>query len=446
MVVHVIERRPAAIWQHNGQLTLIDAEGVVLEPVRLEAMPDLPLLIGPAANRHVAALAALLETVPRLRPQVSGATWVGLRRWDIRFQSGETLTLPEGNVAARRAIQRFAMMDQQNPLLGRGFARIACAIQARLCRISREPVRRRSGRDAAHPRRSARSVEDDMRLRTPRPIAPPPAGSHELMVRRAPQPAQSTLVAASTSVRPRSAPLDRRADDEGALKILGTGQRESRGVKRGFIADMERTEATIREAVEQAERIAATNIENVYVGFSAGGLVSTIASVESNIGGRRITGGDVDDLLEAGRRSINPEGRTILHALPAYYTIDGVDGVKQPRGLYAEKLGVDIHVIAADPAPWMNLNHCVRSAQLGVEAIVASLVAAGKACLSEEERELAGPCRIGRGVTNVSGSPAACWWAEVAGDRRRHITDDIAAASAPAASRPSASNASTARR
>ncbi len=140
LVVDVIERQPAAIWQNNRQLILIDAEGVELEPVRIEAMPDLPLLIGPAANRHVAALDALLAAVPRLRPQVAGATWVGRRRWDIRFQSGELLTLPEGDEAARRAISRFAMMDQQDPLLGRGFARIDMRDPRRAyVRISREP-------------------------------------------------------------------------------------------------------------------------------------------------------------------------------------------------------------------------------------------------------------------------------------------------------------------
>src|SRR3954467_1780702 len=75
--------------------------------------------------------------------------------------------------------------------------------------------------------------------------------------------------------------------EDGRLKILGTGQRQSQGVRRGFIADMEKTEGAIREAVEQAERIAATNIEDVFVGFSAGGLVSTVASVELQIGGGR---------------------------------------------------------------------------------------------------------------------------------------------------------------
>jgi cell division protein FtsQ len=139
LVVDVVERRPVAIWQNNRQLNLIDGEGVVLEPVRLESMPDLPLVIGPAANRQVAALSALLEATPHLRPQIAGATWVGGRRWDIRFQTGETLTLPEGAEAAR-AILRFARMDQQTQLLGRGFVRFDMRDPRRMIvRVSRQP-------------------------------------------------------------------------------------------------------------------------------------------------------------------------------------------------------------------------------------------------------------------------------------------------------------------
>ena len=219
-------------------------------------------------------------------------------------------------------------------------------------------------------------------------------------------------------------------DEDGRLKILGTGQRESRGVKRGFIADMEKSELAIREAVEQAERIAGTNIDQVFVGFSAGGLVSTVASVEVGIGGRRISGEDIDALLNAGQESIDPEGRMILHALPALYTIDGMTGVKKPRGLHADRLAVDIHVVAADPAPVKNLDLCVRSAHLGVEAIVASPVAAGKACLSEEERELGvALVELGAGGTNVSlfagGMLVGLKTIPFGGS---DITDDIAAA------------------
>ena len=140
LVIDVVERVPAAIWQNSGRLSLIDAEGVVLEPVRIEAMPELPRVIGAAANRHLAALGGLLDAAPHLRPQVTDATWVGDRRWDIRFQSGELLSLPEGDVAARRAILIFARMDQQTSMLGRGYARIDMRLPDRaIVRLTRQP-------------------------------------------------------------------------------------------------------------------------------------------------------------------------------------------------------------------------------------------------------------------------------------------------------------------
>ena len=140
LVIDVVERTPAAIWQNGGRLMLIDGEGVVLEPVRIEAMPDLPRVIGAAANTHLAALNALLEAAPHLRPQVTDATWVGDRRWDLRFQSGELLSLPEGDEPARRALTVFARMDQQSTLLGRGYARIDMRIPDRaIVRLTRQP-------------------------------------------------------------------------------------------------------------------------------------------------------------------------------------------------------------------------------------------------------------------------------------------------------------------
>jgi cell division protein FtsQ len=124
LVVDIVERQPAAIWQHNRRLALIDMDGVVLEAVRLDAMPDLPLLIGPAANLHAGELARLTQAAPNLKPALAGATWVGGRRWDLRFQSGEVLALPEGEAAARKALTKFASMDQSVQLLGKGYVRI----------------------------------------------------------------------------------------------------------------------------------------------------------------------------------------------------------------------------------------------------------------------------------------------------------------------------------
>lgn len=123
LVIDIAERKPAAIWQNAQALHLIDREGVVLEPVKLDAMPDLPLLIGRDANRQADALAKLMDAAPALKSRMAGATWVGNRRWDLRFQSGETLALPEGEKEAAAALAKFARMDSMEHLLGRGFVR-----------------------------------------------------------------------------------------------------------------------------------------------------------------------------------------------------------------------------------------------------------------------------------------------------------------------------------
>ena len=191
--------------------------------------------------------------------------------------------------------------------------------------------------------------------------------------------------------------------DDGQLTVLGTGQRASTGVKRGYIADTERTELDVRDAVEQAERIAGTNIDDVWVSFSAGGLESMLTSVETELGGHRIEQEDIDHLLDAGRNSIDPKGKMVLHAQPALYTLDGLNGVKKPKGLHADQLGVDIHVILAEGSPVRNIDMSVRGAHLNVRSIVASPIAAGTACLSKEERELGvALVEMGAEVTNVS--------------------------------------------
>ncbi|MGN6289585.1 MAG: cell division protein FtsQ/DivIB [Sphingopyxis terrae] len=123
LVVDIVERTPAAIWQNDGRLSLIDDSGIVLEPVTVATMPDLPLVIGPNANRRAQDLDALLAEASSLKELLAGATWVGNRRWDLRFRSGETLSLPEGDAEAKAALAKFAHMDGANRLLGRGILR-----------------------------------------------------------------------------------------------------------------------------------------------------------------------------------------------------------------------------------------------------------------------------------------------------------------------------------
>ncbi|UZK67383.1 cell division protein FtsQ/DivIB [Sphingomonas sp. M1-B02] len=118
--INIIEREPAAIWQSNGQLMLVDPSGVLLEPVSRESMPDLPLLIGDGANAQEPARAKLLDEAPALKPLVKAATWIGNRRWDLIFDTGEKLQLPEGEIEAASALRKFADLDAKQRLLGKG--------------------------------------------------------------------------------------------------------------------------------------------------------------------------------------------------------------------------------------------------------------------------------------------------------------------------------------
>ncbi len=218
-----------------------------------------------------------------------------------------------------------------------------------------------------------------------------------------PQPTDQQPIAALDIGSSKVSALIVTQDPDGRLRVLGTGQRESRGVKRGYIADMEASEFAVREAVELAERMSGVTVDEVWASYGAGGLVSDVANVEVELGGHQVEQSDIDELLNAGRNAIGRAGQVVLHAHPALYTIDGVEGVKHPIGLHADRLGVDIHVVAADPAPLRNIDYVIRSAHLGVKAIVASPVAAALACLTEEERELGvALIELGAEVTNVS--------------------------------------------
>ena len=144
LVIDIVERTPAALWQSEGQLALIDADGVVLDRVPVDKMPDLPLLIGPRANAQTRQLSRLMAQVPTLKPQLASATWVGGRRWGLNFQSGETVVLPEGEDQARAALTKFAKLDKSSGLLGRGIVRFDLRLPdkmiVRLPRAPGEPI------------------------------------------------------------------------------------------------------------------------------------------------------------------------------------------------------------------------------------------------------------------------------------------------------------------
>jgi cell division protein FtsA len=191
--------------------------------------------------------------------------------------------------------------------------------------------------------------------------------------------------------------------ETGEMIVLGSGHRAAQGIKRGYVTDMQAATYAVRDAVERAEKMANTSVTSVWIGCSGAGLASQIAQAEVDIGGRRIETDDIEHLLVSARDVIQPDGRMVLHAQPAHYTLDGANGVSDPKGLHAERLGVDIHVMLADGAPVRNITEAVQNAHLEVEAVVGSPIAAGFACLSAEERELGvALVEFGGEVTNVA--------------------------------------------
>jgi len=191
--------------------------------------------------------------------------------------------------------------------------------------------------------------------------------------------------------------------ESGEMIVLGSGHRAAQGIRRGYVTDMAAATYAVRDAIERAEKLAGTSVASVWIGCSGAGLASRIAPVEIEIGGRRIEEEDIEHLLVSAQASLEPDGRMVLHAQPACYFLDGAEGIANPRGLHAERLGVDIHVMLADGAPMRNLTEAVQNAHLEVEGVVASPLATGYACLTAEERDLGvALVELGAQVTNVS--------------------------------------------
>jgi cell division protein FtsA len=217
---------------------------------------------------------------------------------------------------------------------------------------------------------------------------------------------------------------------DGEARVIGSGQKPCTGLKRGTVTDFDKTEMAIRGAMDQAERAAGLQVESVVASFAAGNLSSSMASTEIDIAGDSITPTDMVTLRQAARAAIDPRGRSIIHALPALYVLDGLPGVESPLGLHADRLGMDIHVVAADTPAILNYGRAVGQAHLGVSALVATPLAAGLAVLDAEERDIGvALIDIGAGLTSIAvyrfGIPVGVATVPMGS---ADITDDIAAA------------------
>lgn len=118
LAIDIVERVPHAALQKPGRLVLIDLDGNELEPIKPAAAKDMLVISGPGASQQVRELARLLDAAPALKPQVKEAEWVGNRRWNLTFRTGQMLALPHGEDKSATALVSFARLDGVNRLLG----------------------------------------------------------------------------------------------------------------------------------------------------------------------------------------------------------------------------------------------------------------------------------------------------------------------------------------
>lgn len=190
----------------------------------------------------------------------------------------------------------------------------------------------------------------------------------------------SVLDIGSTKVCCLIAKLSPRTDDcvlpgrTHSIEVLGYGYQRSRGLKSGVVVDMDEAEQAIRLAVDAAERMAGVTVESLITNVTCGRLNSEIITATVGLAGDEVCEADIQRVLTAGSAHTVAEGRAVMHALPIAYTLDGNRGMRDPRGMLGERLGVDLQVVTAEIAPVRNLELCINRGHLAVETMVATPV------------------------------------------------------------------------
>jgi cell division protein FtsA len=212
------------------------------------------------------------------------------------------------------------------------------------------------------------------------------------------------------------------------VEVVGFGYGKSSGIKSGVITDLDKAEQAVRTVVGMAERAAGVTVESVVVNVTAGRLGSETFSANVNLGGQEVERADIQRVLRAvNERSVRPE-RSIIHALPIGYALDGQKGVKDPRGMVGEKLSVDVSVISAETLAMRNLELVLHRCHLQVEALVAAPYASGLSTLVDDEAQL-GVCVIDLGGATTTAAVFAegqLVYADAIAIGGHHLTLDIA--------------------
>lgn len=188
-----------------------------------------------------------------------------------------------------------------------------------------------------------------------------------------------------------------------AVELIGIGHTKARGMKSGTVIDLGEAEEAVRQAVAAAERMAKLELDAVVVSASAGRIASELYAATVHVNGPTVDNSDIGRVLAAGTRHSLSEGRVVLHSLPIGYAVDDTRGVREPRGMLASRLGVDMHVVTADATALRNLMLAVEHCHLSVGAMAASPYVAGLAVIADDEADLGSAViDVGAGTTTMA--------------------------------------------
>ena len=175
---------------------------------------------------------------------------------------------------------------------------------------------------------------------------------------------------------------------EGFFEVLGIGHQLSSGVKSGVVIDMEEVVTSIVNAVHTAEKMAGITIRDVIVSVNGTHLKSVNFAMEVNVSGHPVDDGDIRRVLVQAKTSRGAPTYQALHTVPTGYALDGTKGIRDPRGMYGDRLWVSLLTLLSKSSPLYNLSTCVARSHLEVRSLVAAPYASGLACLVEDEMEL----------------------------------------------------------
>lgn len=190
-----------------------------------------------------------------------------------------------------------------------------------------------------------------------------------------------------------------------SLNIIGVGTAKSLGMRKGAIVDIDQTVHSIRNAVEQAERMVGMQIDRVVVGINGSHIwlqaCHGVVAVQSET--REIDDEDVTRVIDGAQVVSIPPEREIVDVVPEQFIVDGLDGITDPRGMIGVRLEMEGTLITCSKTVLHNTLKCVERAGLEVADICLSPLAAGAVALSDDERDMGvALIDVGGGSTTVS--------------------------------------------